>query len=582
VTASQPLLEGPTAERELVVVSGPGQGTVYPLRGRVTLGSTPESSIQVPGPLVAPVHASIETLGGSLRLRSVSGWSVFLNGSQVMEAAVPENSIIRIGDVTFKVQTSTDGLEKTANRPSGPIPLAAVVTNEPGLAIGEEIEGRYRVVAKLGEGGMGEVYKVEHIALQKPMAMKVLRQSLSGDPGFVKRFEREAVTASRIGQENIVEITDFSRLPDGRFYFVMEYLDGQTLAQLVRAEGALPVARVLSIVRQICQALAAAHAQQILHRDIKPDNVMVFDRSAQPDFVKVLDFGIAKVNETGEGVLKTGVGEIVGTPQYLSPEQATGQAQDARSDIYSLGVLMYELLRGEPPFTGQTPTHVIAAHITQPAPLLPSSTTTGPLPSLLRTLVGRMLAKSKDDRPSSIADVLSQMDAIDLVQGQLDAAKAAIRRPRWGLAAGGVLGAALLGALVYTVAKPSPGKPEAVVPQPFAVSVEAAQPLAVLPPAPPAPAVSPVVVQMDSTPTGAEVFQGSQRLGRTPMQLHWSEGQRGDLRFQLAGYWTEDRTVIARQGETVSIVLRKAIARHKDNSESNPYNELEDLKHAPY
>ena len=203
------------------------------------------------------------------------------------------------------------------------------------LTPGSIIDGRYEIVGKLAAGGMGEVYRAQHVELGKAMALKVMLPELSNDPEFVTRFKREAIAASRIGQQNIVDISDFGRTSNGRFYFVMEYLDGMTLSSLIHRQGAQPAERVLNIAAQACRALAAAHAQSIVHRDLKPENIMLLQRPGQPDFVKVLDFGVAKVSAGhGQGG-HTAVGMVVGTPQYMSPEQAKAIPVDTRSDIYS-------------------------------------------------------------------------------------------------------------------------------------------------------------------------------------------------------------------------------------------------------
>ncbi len=212
--------------------------------------------------------------------------------------------------------------EKDGPRPS---PTSRGIRSQ--LMPGQVIDGRYRVVSRLAAGGMGEVYKAEHVELGKTFALKVMLPELSTDPEFVARFKREAIASSRIGQQNIVDISDFGRTQDGRFYFVMEFLEGLTLARLVHRERrAHPVDRVVGISLQVARALAAAHAQSIVHRDLKPENVMLLQRPGQADFVKVLDFGVAKVSHgQGEGG-QTAIGMVVGTPQYMSPEQAEGDS----------------------------------------------------------------------------------------------------------------------------------------------------------------------------------------------------------------------------------------------------------------
>ncbi|HEV8549185.1 MAG TPA: serine/threonine-protein kinase, partial [Polyangiaceae bacterium] len=211
--------------------------------------------------------------------------------------------------------------------------------------VGTLLAERYRVVALLGSGGMGAVYRAEHVHMKKPVAVKILHRHMTTNQEVVARFEREAVAAGRIEHPNVAAATDFGRLADGSFYLVLEYVEGKSLG-LAMDEGPMPPARALGIVRQIAGGLAAAHAAGIVHRDLKPDNVLLVERDGVRDIVKVLDFGIAKVHlEEGSGHRPlTQIGTIFGTPQYMSPEQGQGHTVDARSDLYALGVLAYEML----------------------------------------------------------------------------------------------------------------------------------------------------------------------------------------------------------------------------------------------
>jgi serine/threonine-protein kinase len=237
-------------------------------------------------------------------------------------------------------------------------------TPKPGDLTGTVLLDRYKILKQLGEGGMGTVYLAEHTTIQKRFAIKVLSGDFAHKPDLVERFLQEARAASMISQENVVEISDFGDTPDGSVFFVMEHLVGEDLSGTLKTEGALPWARVQGIMLQVCDALAAAHDAGIIHRDMKPENCFRISRGDNDDFIKVLDFGIAKVtDESGEGKGLTRTGMIFGTPEYMSPEQAQGQKVDHRVDVYAAGVIMYELLTGRVPFTGQTFMSILTKHM---------------------------------------------------------------------------------------------------------------------------------------------------------------------------------------------------------------------------
>src|SRR5262245_32215160 len=213
---------------------------------------------------------------------------------------------------------------------------------DPDALVGATLAGKYRIDARLNEGGMGTVYRGTHVLMDKTVAIKVLRPSLAADEKIVARFSREARAASRISHPNALSVTDFGEDEDGIVFLVMEYLNGKTLKQVIREEGPLPLGRTVDIMRQVCDAMQAAHSQGVVHRDLKSDNIMLLSTSVG-DHAKVLDFGIAKINEP-EGRSDPGLTSpnlVIGTPQYMSPEQCSQEAQiDERSDIYSLGVIL--------------------------------------------------------------------------------------------------------------------------------------------------------------------------------------------------------------------------------------------------
>jgi hypothetical protein len=229
--------------------------------------------------------------------------------------------------------------------------------------IGEILGARYRVIGKVGEGAMGQVYLAEHLHLGRREAIKVLLPGVAMDPAFVARFRREARATNRVQHPNIVSVYDFGQLPDGRLFLSMEYADGESLHQLIEDHGAMPVARVLHIVSQLAHALDHAHERGVIHRDLKPANLILTEHRGHKDVLKVLDFGMAKIvsPEYIEQVAVTGKGDIFGTASYMAPEQFYQAEADPRSDIYAIGCIAFELLVGEPPFVGH-PMELMDAH----------------------------------------------------------------------------------------------------------------------------------------------------------------------------------------------------------------------------
>jgi eukaryotic-like serine/threonine-protein kinase len=269
----------------------------------------------------------------------------------------------------------------------------------PDPLIGQTI-GNYEVKSKLGEGGMGAVYLAEHPLIGKKVALKVLHSEFSGNDDIATRFFHEAKAVNDIQHPNIVDILDYGVIPNQdrkTVYFIMEFLDGQSLAHLVRAQAPLPAERALAIALQIADALAASHKQDIVHRDLKPDNVMLIPRGRVPDFVKVLDFGIAKL--TGDqhpGSRRTRTGIVMGTPAYMSPEQCQGTGNvDHRTDIYALGILLYEMLTGRVPFLGEGFGEVLVQHITMPPTRLSMIT---PIQPHVEAMVLKALEKQPEAR----------------------------------------------------------------------------------------------------------------------------------------------------------------------------------------
>jgi serine/threonine-protein kinase len=319
-------------------------------------------------------------------------------------------------------------------------PQSSAVADETAAArIGSTIAERYTIEGLLGEGGMGAVYLVQHKSLRKKLAMKLLRPEYMRNPTVLARFEREAVAAAHLSHPNVAAASDFGRTEDGHFFLVLEYIEGRELREvLTQAQGPLPLPRVLFITRQILSALVRAHELGIVHRDLKPENIMLVKGEGHSDHVKVLDFGLAHVPrkvadelpvpalpEGAQAQAPTGgkaaprvgskitkVGDIIGTPAYMAPEQSIGEETDVRSDLYSLGIVVYEMLAGARPFTGQSLLVLMQQHLTIPPPPFSQSAPSAHIPKPVEELVRRLLAKEPSDRFQTPQEVLERVDAL--------------------------------------------------------------------------------------------------------------------------------------------------------------------------
>jgi serine/threonine-protein kinase len=273
------------------------------------------------------------------------------------------------------------------------------------------IDGKYRIVRSLGEGGMGVVFIAEHTFLKKNVALKFLRPELARQPEVAARFEQEARATSLIDHENVVRVMDFGRTPAGELYLVMELLEGHSLSVDLQASGALGPERALPVAKQVLAGLAAAHQKGVVHRDLKPDNILVVSREDGGELCKIVDFGIAKLqHETSLHLTATGT--VMGTPLYMAPEQARGEASlDHRVDVYSLGVMLYEMLAGSPPFEGQTYNTVIFEILTGAPPHL--SKRAPHLPAMLCDAVMKAMALRRDDRYGSAREFREGLEACE-------------------------------------------------------------------------------------------------------------------------------------------------------------------------
>ena len=275
--------------------------------------------------------------------------------------------------------------------------------------------GQYRLVELIGKGGMGEVYKAEHRLLKRPCAIKLIRPERAGDKAALARFEREVRATAKLTHWNTIDIYDYGRTDDGMFYYVMEYLPGLNIKQMLRVKGPMSPERVAYLVCQICDALSEAHAQEFVHRDINSGNVFVTKQGGFYDVAKLLDFGLVKTSANSGETQITQFGSVSGTPTYMSPEQASGDLTTKCSDIYSLGAVAYTMLTGRPPFTGGSAMEVMISHVRDDAPDV--GELRQDVPMNLQNVIHKCLKKSPADRFQNAADLKQAIEDCDLADG---------------------------------------------------------------------------------------------------------------------------------------------------------------------
>ena len=471
--------------------------------------------------------------------------------------------------------------------PSGP---------PPDPLVGRTIDGRYLIERVLGEGGMGLVYQAKHAVLNKALAIKVLRPEVSKDEEIITRFRQEAQSASSIGNQHIIDISDFGTLPDGSTYFVMEFLEGMDLTTAIEQERPMADWRVVHIAKQLCQALGAAHQRGIVHRDLKPDNIFLIRRSGDQNFVKVLDFGIAKV---GGGTKRlTKAGQVFGTPHYMSPEQCAGTGTDHRTDIYAMGVILYEMTAGRVPFDADNLMGILTKHMyEQPIPphTLPPPVEVSPP---LEAIVLKCLEKQADARYQSMEEVYQDLVKVEqgltpdavvhaMERGSQTGSHAVGREPTGPIGTG----------LTMRVGEPGEAPPSrsklvpilagvgalvvlAVVLAIVAASGGEEEPVATLEPetpevveAPPEEAEPEMVdeaqmeetgstetekVTISSEPEGVEVWIGDELIGNAPAEIARPEGEeRVELTLRRAGYKPQTVRISSLTAESVRITLEE-------------------------
>jgi eukaryotic-like serine/threonine-protein kinase len=283
------------------------------------------------------------------------------------------------------------------------------VTQDP--FVGKIIDGRYEIQQRVGEGGMGVVYKARQMSIDRVIALKMLNQQMAGDQQWVQRFYNEAKACSRLQHPNTIRMFDFGQTQDGRLFMTMEFLDGMSLRDALD-RGPIAPQRVVKILIQCCASLAEAHSIGIIHRDIKPDNVFLLNMAGSPDFVKLLDFSVAKLLEGDR--MKTQAGVVFGTPQYMSPEQGRGLPLDARSDLYALGILAFEMLTGNVPYNDDNPMTIIQMHLHGQVPPMPDS-----VPYSVQAIVRRAMEKDAGRRYQSSGEMMQHCQQVfaELNQG---------------------------------------------------------------------------------------------------------------------------------------------------------------------
>jgi eukaryotic-like serine/threonine-protein kinase len=277
--------------------------------------------------------------------------------------------------------------------------------------LGKVLADRFEMLDRIGEGGMGTVYRARQVSVDRIVAIKVLNPEIANDPQWVPRFINEAKACSKLQHPNTVRLIDFGQTREGLLFMAMEFLDGMAIRTAIDRFGRMQPARVMKIIGQCCQSLSEAHNLGIIHRDIKPDNIFLVTLGGQPDFVKILDFSVAKLKQASGSAMQTQAGVVFGTPNYMSPEQGRGLPLDARSDIYALGIVAYEMLMGRPPFTSQNPMEVLAMHVRTPVPPLVG------VPDAIAQVVMRSLAKDPAHRQQNVEQLNNECQAVLMSMG---------------------------------------------------------------------------------------------------------------------------------------------------------------------
>lgn len=369
---------------KLVVLQGDNTGREFILKDVTTIGRQEGNDVMLAGEAVSRYHCKIELIDNQHHLIDTnSANGVAVNGATVKKAVLDDRDEIQVGDwrLLYHAESKAD---------------------DDGI-IGKTIGG-YQILKKLGAGGMGHVYQARQVSLDRIVALKILNKRLSMDKTYIKSFFQEARLAARLNHPNIVQIYDVGDVDFTLFYFSMEFVDGPNLHDILDRDGYIPIPEALHIAHQIADAMICARDQKVVHQDIKPRNVML----TKNGIAKLADLGLAKV--FGTHISDGHKGRILGTPYYMSPEQAQGLEVDFRSDMYSLGATLYHLITGTPPYDGKTVLAIVAQHLSAP---LPDPRENGVIiPAPVMNLIGRMMAKKPEDRFGSFEEVIGEIDTI--------------------------------------------------------------------------------------------------------------------------------------------------------------------------
>jgi serine/threonine-protein kinase len=490
------------------------------------------------------------------------------------------------------VATAKDANASGASLPTigdRPTPLAGTPSLTSSEIVGSTLSGRYLVTRKVGQGGMGAVYEATHTLIGKRVAVKVLLEKYAQREAIVKRLKQEAQLASSIGNEHIIDITDFGNTEDGRTFVVMEYLEGESMAECLARETKLSEQRILRISQQAASALAAAHAKGVVHRDIKPENIFLLRRK-EMDFVKVVDFGISKsLRQTGEeeeAVRLTQTGMVLGTPLYMSPEQARGDEDlDHRVDIYALGVIMYEAATGRVPFSGNNYLSVISQVLNEdPTPV---RDVRPELSEEFEAIVNRAMAKNRTDRYGSSTEMLNDLSALlddpthsterAKITGPRRLMPRAPKIPRMAFAVAGIGIAIGIVAVVVTFLMGSKVKKEKAQKPVAAVADAGVMTVATAPDAVAEPSVAKINLRVVTDPPHAMIYRESERIGRAPQQLVFVKNNKEvKVTAQLDGY--DDATIMINpeertDGQELNLTLKKPVKGPPKTTKIKPSNQ---------